>query len=287
MRLETKAQIAKTSLSLLLVVVFIFLLGLVVLVVCAGLQINPFRETTTSFLISAFMGLVGVAAVLVLLNVATNISLIADAKVAELKLQPRPELQRKWILLFAAASMVAIAVVLLGTYFSKERYLGIVRRQAEEVAGQNKGSLDEIGRLLSSASPEDFKRIEEIRRFLIARHADLPSLGIIFPGKFGDKTVFYQTNPYPYYDSGTKSADKAYYPCMKNIDCDYLETIFLRGRFCHGAEIYVPRRQFLHLHSRFSPWFTLRLTVPALQRLRKDGFVTFPQPVFPDLHASA
>src|SRR5215470_14405586 len=66
MRLETKAQIAKTSLSLLLVVVFIFLLGLVVLVVCAGLQINPFRETTTSFLISAFMGLVGVAAVLVL-----------------------------------------------------------------------------------------------------------------------------------------------------------------------------------------------------------------------------
>jgi hypothetical protein len=39
---------------------------------CAGLEINPLRETTTSFLAAAFVGLAGVAALLVLLNVATN-----------------------------------------------------------------------------------------------------------------------------------------------------------------------------------------------------------------------
>ena len=66
MKLETKVQIAKTSLSLLVIVAVVFLLGVVVLVVCTGLQINPFRETTTSFLLAMFTGLIGVAAILVL-----------------------------------------------------------------------------------------------------------------------------------------------------------------------------------------------------------------------------
>lgn len=77
MELDTKAQIAKATLNLLTAVVGLFLLGVLVLVLCAGLQINPFKETTTSFLIAVFVGLIGVATVLVLLNVATNISLIA------------------------------------------------------------------------------------------------------------------------------------------------------------------------------------------------------------------
>ncbi len=90
MELDTKAQIARATLSILILVVSLFFLGVLVLVLCAGLEINPFRETTTSFLIAAFIGLIGVAAVLFLLNVATNISLIADARIAELQIQPRP-----------------------------------------------------------------------------------------------------------------------------------------------------------------------------------------------------
>src|ERR1700687_4801431 len=89
MELETKAQIARATLSLLVVVASLFFLGVLILVLCLGLEINPFRETTTSFLVAAFAGIAGVAAVLVLLNVATNMSLIADAKIAELKIESR------------------------------------------------------------------------------------------------------------------------------------------------------------------------------------------------------
>jgi hypothetical protein len=49
MQLETKAQIAKTTLSLLTLTTSLFLLGILVLVLCVGLQIDPFRETTTHF----------------------------------------------------------------------------------------------------------------------------------------------------------------------------------------------------------------------------------------------
>jgi hypothetical protein len=100
MQLGTKAQIAKTTLSLLTLVASLFFLGVLVLVLCVGLQINPFRETTTSFLVATFVGLIGVAAVLVILNVATNISLLADAKIVELQIEPRPGILKKWVLDF-------------------------------------------------------------------------------------------------------------------------------------------------------------------------------------------
>src|SRR5947207_1336715 len=113
MKLDTKAQIARATLSLLTVVASLFFLGVLVLVLCAGLQINPFRETTTSFLIAAFIGLTGVAAVLVLLNVATSVSLIADAKIVELKIEPRPGVLRNWLVAFVVAA-VALAGLVFG-----------------------------------------------------------------------------------------------------------------------------------------------------------------------------
>jgi hypothetical protein len=144
MQLETKAQIAKASLSLLTLVTFLFLLGILVLVLCVGLQINPFRETTTSFLGAVFAGLTGIAAVLVLLNVATNVSLIADAKIAELKIDPQRGVLKKWSVAFFVVAAALVCFIFLGTYLSKERYLGVVRAQADEVLKTNNSLLDKL-----------------------------------------------------------------------------------------------------------------------------------------------
>jgi hypothetical protein len=121
MEIDTKAQVAKATLNLLTIVVGLFLLGVLVIVLCAGLGINPFKETTTSFLIAAFIGLIGVAIVLVLLNVATNISLIADARTADLDVAPRRELQRKWAAAFFIAAVAVVGLVFGGTYLSNPR----------------------------------------------------------------------------------------------------------------------------------------------------------------------
>src|SRR5260370_27437783 len=95
MELDTKAQIARATLSILILVVSLFFLGVLVLGLCPGLEINPFRETTTSFLIAAFIGLIRVAALLFLFNVSTNISLISVARIAELHIQPHSRLFRR------------------------------------------------------------------------------------------------------------------------------------------------------------------------------------------------
>ena len=148
MQPDTKAQIAKATLSLLTIVASLTLLGVLVIVLCAGFGINPFRESTTTFLLSAFSGLIGIGLLLMLLNVATSISLIADGTVSQLGIQPRANVLKKWFVAFVGAAVALTAIVFVGTYFSKERYLKVVHEQADEVLKDNHGSLEQISRLL-------------------------------------------------------------------------------------------------------------------------------------------
>jgi len=226
MKLDTTAQTARATLSLLTVVVSLFLLGILVLVLCMGLQINPFRETTTSFLVAAFVGLIGVAGVLVLLNVATNISLIADAKVAELRIDPRRGLLRKWFAAFFTLAIVLVGLVFGGTYLSKERYLGVIHAQADEVLNENKDVLDEASRRLASGEPEDYKRVFDIRTFLENQRSGLPQLTLIYSGRFANKLAFYRVNEYFPGDAEKGIYNPVYFACTRNLDCDYLTKFF-------------------------------------------------------------
>jgi hypothetical protein len=232
MQLGTKAQIANATLFLLTLVSALFLLGILVLVLCVGLNINPFKETTSAFLGSAFAGLIGVVVVLVILNVAVNVSLIADAKIAELKIEAPPRLLRKWAVAFFVAALALVSLIFAGTYLSKERYLGVVRAQAEGVLKANSAQLDEISRRLASGQPEDYKRISEIRAFLENQREGLPELTVIYSGKFADKLAFYQiaSDYFPPINSENPSYAPVYFRCKMDVDCDYLTAFFSGGK---------------------------------------------------------
>jgi len=249
MRLETKTEIARATLSLLAVVVSLFFLGVLVFVLCAGLQINPFKETTTSFLIAAFVGLIGVAAVLVLLNVATNVSLIADARIAEMKIEPRRGVLRRWSAAFLVVAVVLVGLIFGGTYLSKEKFLGVVREQADEVLGKNRDLLEEVSRLLASGKPEDYKRIYEIRAFLQNQRSGLPQLTLIYSGQFEGKLTFYKTD---YYDWNQKPSvyTPTYFQCTQSMDCEYL-TKFFSGQNVDVFQKYTVREDQFYIYIPF------------------------------------
>jgi hypothetical protein len=240
MQIGAKAQIARATLTALVAVAILFFLGVVVFVLCAGLQINPFKETTTSFLLASFAGLIGVAAVLVLLNVAANVSMIADAQIAELNVEPRRPFLRRWIVGFFAVAVLLTGLVFTGTYLSKERYLAVVRGQAEDVLNENKDMLEEIDRLLASGKVEDYKRITEINKYLKNQRSGLPDLTIIYPGKFENKLVFYQVGSY--FPGNIEKAiyDPSYFQCTKNLDCEFLKRFF-SGENVEALEKYTVR----------------------------------------------
>ncbi|MBZ5614132.1 MAG: hypothetical protein LAO23_09010 [Acidobacteriia bacterium] len=250
MQLETKAHIAKTTLSLLTLVTALFLLGILVLVVCVGLQINPFRETTTSFLTAVFAGLIGVAAVLVLLNVATNVSLIADAKISELKINPSSGVLRKWSVTFFAVATALVCLIFVGTYLSKERYLGVVRAQADDVLRANNSILEETGRLLASGKGQDYKRIIEIQSFLQDQRSDLPELTVIYSGRFANKLAFYRIQNFGW-DRQNEVYTPAYFKCTKSLDCDYL-TRFFSGEKVDVLQKYTMRNDQFFIYIPFT-----------------------------------
>jgi hypothetical protein len=198
-------------------------------------------------LIAAFVGIVGVAAVLVLLNVATNMSLIADAKLAELKIEPRRGLLTKWLAAFAIAAVAVTTLVLGGTYLSKERYLGVVRGQADEVLQSNKGLLDEVSRLLASGKPEDYKRISEICAFLQNQRSGLPRLTLVYSNKFEDKSALYRFTEYSYYETQPTTYNPQYFSCTKNLDCEYL-TRFFSGQKTESLQKYSFRDDQFHIY---------------------------------------
>lgn len=230
MQIATKAQIARATLTALTAIASLFFLGILVFVLCAGLQINPFRERTTSFLLAAFAGLIGVAAILVLLNVAANFSLIADAKLAELKVDSHPRLLTKWLMGLTGIGIVVVAVIFAGTYLSRERHLAVVRGQADEVLQENKDLLDEIGSSLASGKVADYRRVHEIRTYLANQRSGLPNLTLIYSGDFKGKRAFYEVQGYFPGDADKGTYDPSYFRCTANLDCDYLKRFFAGGR---------------------------------------------------------
>lgn len=249
MNLETKAQIARSSLFLLIVVIGLVFLGALVCILCAGLDINPFRETTTSFLVAAFVGLIGIVAALFLLNVATDISMIADASIAGLNIQPRADALKKWVIAFFAAAFVLVALIFGGTYFSRVRYLDVVQDQANEVLKENENLLAEISQRLAAGQAADFNRISDIRNFLANQRSGLPNMTIIYSGKFSNKLALYQVSEFYSGVTERNTYQPVYFECTRKLDCDYLKTFFsgnkvdvLKKSTIRGSQfnIYVP-----------------------------------------------
>jgi hypothetical protein len=221
-----KVEIAHMTLFLLTVVAALFVLGIVVLVLCAGLRLNPFRERTTSFLLAVFGGLIGLASILVLLNIATNISLIADAKIAGANVLPDANVLTRWIPSFLGTALAVVSVIFAATHFSRKKFLQIVRAQADDVLKRNEGLVKEISSRLAASQPSDYKRVWEIREFLKNQRSDLPDLAVIYSGKFADKLALYQIETYYSGNEEKNTYTPKYFACTQNLDCEYLTEFF-------------------------------------------------------------
>jgi hypothetical protein len=196
----------------------------VVLVICSGLDINPFRERTTSALLSALFGSVGLCAALLFLNVAANLSLIADASVpAEARGAKSP--LKAWAAGVAAVIALLIAVIAVGQISSERRYLKVVRDQADEVLKQNEGLLQKIGEHLKSDTPKALMSIPEILKFFANQRRDLPRLTLIYPGSFEGRPTLHALDQNDSWNPALPFK-KDYFQCTKELDCAYLTDFF-------------------------------------------------------------
>jgi len=166
-----------------------------------------------------------------------------------MKIEPRRGVLRRWSAAFLVVAVVLVSLIFGGTYLSKEKFLGVVRGQADEVLGKNRDLLEEVSRLLASGKPEDYKRINEIRDFLQNQRSGLPQLTLIYSGQFEGKLTFYRAD---YYDWNQKSTvyTPTYFQCTQNMDCEYL-TKFFSGQNVDVFQKYTVREDQFYIYIPF------------------------------------
>jgi hypothetical protein len=225
MKRDSKAQLSKVTLFTLLSVASFFVVATIVLVVCAGLQINPFRERTTSFLIASFMGAIGLAVVSLFLNVAANLGRIADSRIPDEMSQAGNPL-KNWFIGIATAAGLALALVFVGTYFSEQKFLRVMRSQADDVIGKNPELIEKIANHLEKNSSQEYWEVAKILKFLASQRRDLPHITLIYVSQFEGKPARYGIESYIWQEKESKDYQPPYYQCAQDLDCEYLESFF-------------------------------------------------------------
>ncbi len=226
MNIETKAQLSKTTLYVLMLVASCIIVGTVVIILCTGLSINPFRERTSGFLVASFMGLIGIAFVSLFLNVAANLSLLAEAKILEQRVDASRHGLRPWFIGVALATFSGIAVVAGGARLSERKFLAVVRGQAEEILSENDDAVVKIGVALKAKRLEALSDMPDLIHFLESRRRDLPDLELIYAGEFQGKRALRVIRKYNWNGPQAQKAPPPYFECDRSVDCDYLSRFF-------------------------------------------------------------
>lgn len=131
MLLNTKVKLAHGTLYILSGLAALVAMGVVGIVACATFHVNPFNEHTTDFLIAAIVGLVGLGLVALALNVAANISIIADSKVANIQLENGGYSLKNVI----ATCAVVVAVIFAGVWGAAYISDAVLKQRLVKFAG--------------------------------------------------------------------------------------------------------------------------------------------------------
>lgn len=225
MRIETKIQISKSTLTLLTGIISLFAVGTIVITICAGLGINPFKARTTVFLMSVFMGSIGLAFAALCLNIAANLNLVVDSKLNQLNPEPTRGGLKKWGSILIGIVIFSILVIVLGTISSERRFLNVVHTQAKTLIDENQSLITKLTTLLQDGSPAALKQVGPILKFFENQRKGLPSVTLIYSGIFEDKMALYRINDY-FPTSNKEEFSPTYFQCTQKLDCEYLKDFF-------------------------------------------------------------
>lgn len=206
-----------------------FIVATVIFVICASFSLNPFRQTATQLMIYVFTGATCIAFVSLFLNVATNISLIADAKISEVKsANQNTKSAHKWFIGFAAFCILVGTFVVLSSIWSEKRQLEVVTTTAADVVEQNKEVITSIAGILAQKDNKHFLEISPKLNFIEKQRAGLPDLRLLYQGNFEGRPATYEIESYNYYSGPKKDEvyNPKYYSCEKGTDCEYLNDFF-------------------------------------------------------------
>jgi len=220
----TKIKISNLTTWIMIITIVLIGLWFIGFVVSNTFDLNVFTRRTTEF----FFSIIGFAFVLVacsaILNISLNISLIADSKVQELKVDSKPTINKKFLYLTGLIVIFLIGFLFVGDYLSRQNEKNKLVNEVKDILDRYDQSIEEISLFLQDTSK--IGEIPDILKFLSNQKEEFPTITLLTSDKYKGELVFLEIKSW----SNEKSLKEAYYgnsfyKCKKE-DCEYLQEIF-------------------------------------------------------------
>lgn len=195
--------------------------------------LNPFKEGTATFLYMSIASLIGLSVVALMLNVASNLSLIAEVKSNSSPTTPDKQratnkIIKYWLLGTITFTVLIVAAISTLNSLSESRKLKVVETQATEVLNGNSAIVEKIALELKTQNISEMSKISLKLDFLKKQRQNLPDLVLIYSDTFEGQLAFRMIDSWSYNIEKTKETFPLF-SCSKNVDCEQLKTFFESG----------------------------------------------------------
>lgn len=224
MNTQTKLQLSRASLKVLALIFAMFVVFVSLMIFSLTFDMNPFNERTTTLFGMLFGGMIGLAVATLFLNIAANLSAIADAKMSQEKQLAGSSTLKIWGGVVAGCIVLGAVLIMVMARGSDQRTLKFVKTQAEEVLNDQKTLVAKIAGLLEIQDNKKLKQISPLISFLENQRQGLPTLTLIYADTYEGQTVYHRLGSYV--DDDKKEFSPSLYKCEKSLDCAYISRFF-------------------------------------------------------------
>lgn len=226
--LKTNADIARWTLNGLLLIVSFLVAAIVVLVVSTGLQFVPFREDTAMALLAAFMGGIGLSVILLVLNIAANLSMIAAVKLEQHQ-HTAPYLAMhskigRWFAFAGILVTLGLAVTIGGTVYSKYKFRDIFTAQSHNLIVENEALLKNIGKKLGHIGTAERRDVANAAKVLESKEKNITEVQVIWAQEVMGQKSYSIQGDYFYSSEGNDHPD--WFKCETPELCTWFQSFF-------------------------------------------------------------
>ncbi|MGE0079347.1 MAG: hypothetical protein AB7S48_15915 [Bacteroidales bacterium] len=229
MKQSLKVKISNLTTWVMTGTIALIILWFIGFIVSETFNLNVFTSRTSEF----FFSFIGFAFVLVtcaaILNISLNISLIADSKIQEMRLDDsKTVITKKFIYTSGLIVILLIAFLFAGDFLSRQNEKIKLVNEAEDLITRYEKSIEELSLFIQDTSQID--KIPEFLNVLSNQKEAFSTVTILTSAKYKNETVFLEISGWTTKESLKKPYfGNSFYKCNMK-DCDYLMNIFEKGK---------------------------------------------------------
>ena len=224
MNLKTKIQLSNLTLSIISIITLFIIVWFVIFLTSTVFKLNVFAEKTTEFYYLTILAALAIILSCSTLNTTLNISIVADSKIKEMKLDQSTRFGKGFYLKHMILFVSIILLLFIGDNLSRSNSKNKLIHESKNLIQRYNSSIDEFPEYLTDLSK--IGKLPSVLKFLSNQKTEFPEVSLITVSKFDGQNAYLIISSYdtekelvkPFYNN-------SFYKCDSK-ESEYLENVF-------------------------------------------------------------